>query len=100
MFAFVFAPAGAVLGHLGLRQIRRTGEPGRERAVAGLMVSYAVIIVTVVALVVFSVISSKEAPKQAAHTTATTPHASPTVSPAELAGPHTGPRGRQELYRR
>jgi eukaryotic-like serine/threonine-protein kinase len=86
VFAFVFAPAGAVLGHLGLRQIRRTGEPGRERALAGLMVSYAVIIVTVVALVVFSVISSKDTPKQAARTTATTPHLSPTVTPADLAG--------------
>lgn len=86
VFAFVFAPAGAVLGHLGLRQIRRTGEPGRERAVAGLMVSYAVIVVTVIALVVFSVISSKEAPKQAARGTSTTAHPAATVSAGDLPG--------------
>ena len=32
VFAFLFAPAGAVLGHLGLSQIRRTGQRGRDRA--------------------------------------------------------------------
>jgi hypothetical protein len=31
VFAFLFAPVGAVLGHLGLSQIRRTGQRGRER---------------------------------------------------------------------
>lgn len=50
VFAFVFAPAGAVFGHLGLAQIRRTGELGRDRALIGLSVSYAVIVLTVVAL--------------------------------------------------
>ena len=86
LFAFVFAPVGAILGHLGLRQIRRTGEPGRERAIVGMMVSYAVILVTVIALVVFSATAAKEPSKQAAPTTATPRHPSPTVAPADLAG--------------
>ena len=50
VFAFVFAPVGAILGHLGLAQIRRTGEPGRDRALVGLSLSYAFIVLTVVAL--------------------------------------------------
>jgi eukaryotic-like serine/threonine-protein kinase len=52
IFAFLFAPAGAVLGHLGLAQIRRTGQRGKDRALIGLTLSYAFILVAVVALVV------------------------------------------------
>lgn len=50
VFAFVFAPAGAILGHLGLAQIRRSGELGRDRALVGLSLSYAFIVLTVIAL--------------------------------------------------
>ncbi|GLE51925.1 sensor domain-containing protein [Mycobacterium montefiorense] len=50
VFAFVFAPVGAILGHLGLAQICRTGELGRDRALVGLSLSYAFILLTVVAL--------------------------------------------------
>ena len=32
VLAFVFAPAGVVLGHLAKRQIRRTGEAGDQLA--------------------------------------------------------------------
>ncbi|GAB1813551.1 sensor domain-containing protein [Mycobacterium sp. MUNTM1] len=53
VFAFVFAPVGAVLGHLGLRQIRRTGQRGRDRALVGTVLSYAVIVVLVGVLVVW-----------------------------------------------
>jgi eukaryotic-like serine/threonine-protein kinase len=55
VFAFLFAPAGAVLGHLGLAQIRRTGQLGRDRAVIGLTLSYAFILIGVVALVIWTV---------------------------------------------
>jgi eukaryotic-like serine/threonine-protein kinase len=54
IFAFVFAPAGAALGHLGLHQINRTGERGRQRAVAGIALSYTIITITVIALVVWT----------------------------------------------
>jgi undecaprenyl-diphosphatase len=40
VFAFVFSPAGAVLGHLAKRRIRRTGAGGDGLATAGLVVSY------------------------------------------------------------
>jgi eukaryotic-like serine/threonine-protein kinase len=53
IFAFLFAPAGAVLGHLGLAQIRRTGQRGKDRAVIGLTLSYAFM---VVALVIWMVV--------------------------------------------
>ena len=56
VFAFLFAPAGAVLGHLGLAQIRRTGERGKDRALIGLTLSYAFIVVAVVALVIWLVV--------------------------------------------
>ena len=32
VFAFVFAPAGVILGHLALSQIHQTGQRGRDRA--------------------------------------------------------------------
>jgi hypothetical protein len=40
VFAFVFAPAGIVLGHIARRQIRRTGEQGAQLATWGLVLSY------------------------------------------------------------
>ena len=56
IFAFLFAPAGAVLGHLGLAQVRRTGQRGQDRALIGLTLSYAFILIAVVALVVWMVV--------------------------------------------
>ncbi|WP_244268780.1 DUF4190 domain-containing protein [Mycobacterium parascrofulaceum] len=53
VFAFVFAPAGAVLGHLALAQIKRTRQPGHRRAVLGLTLSYVFITLAVIALVVW-----------------------------------------------
>src|SRR5690349_21893248 len=50
VFAFLFAPVGAVLGHLGLSQIRRTGQRGNDRALVGLTLSYAFIVIAVVAV--------------------------------------------------
>jgi eukaryotic-like serine/threonine-protein kinase len=52
VFAFVFAPAGVVLGHLALSQIHETGDRGRDRALVGVTLSYVFITVVVVALVV------------------------------------------------
>lgn len=73
IFAFVFAPAGAVLGHLGLGQIARTGERGRDRALVGVALSYAVIVVAVVALVVHATLQAEpSAPTAATPTTTVT----------------------------
>jgi uncharacterized Tic20 family protein len=52
VFAFVFAPAGVILGHLALSQIHKTGDRGRDRALVGVTLSYVFITVAVVALVV------------------------------------------------
>ena len=59
VFAFLFAPAGAVLGHLGLSQIRRTGERGRERAVIGLTLSYVFTLIAVAVLVIWTVVGMR-----------------------------------------
>jgi hypothetical protein len=88
VFAFVFAPAGAILGHLGLAQIRRTGEPGRNRALVGVTLSYAVIAVAVIALVGWAslaTIGSIRSHPTAAPTTATDAAPPQTVAPADLA---------------
>ena len=52
VFAFVFAPAGLILGHLALSQIHQTGQRGRDRALVGVTLSYVFITVVVVALIV------------------------------------------------
>jgi hypothetical protein len=61
VFAFVFAPAGLVMGILARRQIERTGEDGSGLALAGIIVGsiftavYALVIVFwIVALVALS----------------------------------------------
>jgi hypothetical protein len=40
VFAFVFAPAGIVLGHIAKKQLRTSGEEGGGLATAGLVLSY------------------------------------------------------------
>lgn len=70
VFAFVFAPAGAVLGHVGLAQIRRSGERGRDRAIVGLMLSYAAITLTVVAVVAWAAQTDGGSSRTASRTSA------------------------------
>jgi hypothetical protein len=70
VFAFVFAPAGAVLGHLALSQIKRRGEPGRNRAFIGLTLSYLLIVVAVVALVLWAVLGNHSGGTPSAPTSA------------------------------
>ncbi|MFV8173161.1 sensor domain-containing protein [Mycolicibacterium peregrinum] len=84
VFAFLFAPAGAVLGHLGLSQIKRTGQRGRDRALVGLSLSYTLIVIAVAALVIWAVFpsSSNTTTTEAKTTAAATGSAVPTSSPA------------------
>ena len=49
--AFVFFPLGIVFGHVSLLQIRKNREGGHGLAVAGLVISYVVAVLTVVAVV-------------------------------------------------
>jgi hypothetical protein len=86
VFAFAFAPAGVVLGHLGLAQIGRTGQRGRERALVGVTLSYVFIVVAVVAVAVWTVTGGNPtAPATVASpttsTTATATSTSTTTTP-------------------
>lgn len=58
IFAFVFSPAGVVLGHISLSQIKKTGEQGRGLAIAGLIIGYISIafIVIYIVFIIFIVI--------------------------------------------
>ncbi len=88
VFAFVFAPAGAILGHLGLAQIRRTGELGRDRARAGVTLSYAFIALTVLAVAAWATLAALNTTSgrtaAPAPTTTATP-SGPTVEPSTIA---------------
>ncbi|OBI07238.1 hypothetical protein A5714_22655 [Mycobacterium sp. E2462] len=84
IFAFVFAPAGALFGHLGLVQIRRTGERGRDRALIGTTLSYVFITVAVVALIVEATLPRTT--PAAAPTTPPTPTTTTAVVVADLDG--------------
>ena len=97
VFAFVFAPVGAILGHLGLSQIRQTGERGRERALVGVTLSYVFITAAVVALIVGATLSDDSPSRVAAPSTSTAavttttsttppPPPPPTVAPTDLEG--------------
>ncbi|MDO3239940.1 sensor domain-containing protein [Mycolicibacterium fortuitum] len=108
VFAFLFAPAGAVLGHLGLSQIKRTGQRGRDRALVGLTVSYTLIVVAVAALVIWAVVPSSSNTTTAettttqttapvTTTTTTTPAPPPLVTEAQLAGLLPSPAEMQEI---
>ena len=85
VFAVVLAPVGAVLGHLALRDIRRRGERGHNRAVVGLTLSYAVTVVAVVGLVVWATSASKAVPSHvptASSATAAKPSSSAPPEPS------------------
>lgn len=66
VFAFVFAPVGAILGHQGLAQIRGSGEPGRDRALTGLTLSYLFMALGVVALIAWATVTAPAGTRTAA----------------------------------
>ena len=74
MFAFVFAPVGAVLGHLALSEIKLGRQQGRDRALVALTLSYVFILFAVVGLLLWAV-------------TAHIGSSSTTVDPATTASP-------------
>lgn len=54
--SFLFFPLGIVFGHVSLSQIKRSGEGGRGLAIAGLVISYVITVMTIVAVVVSAVL--------------------------------------------
>src|SRR4029078_13628396 len=81
VFAFLFAPVGALLGHLGLAQIRRTGQRGKDRALIGLTLSYSFILVGVVVLVIWLVVG--RGAERSSPVEASLPPATSSASPDE-----------------
>ena len=84
IFAIVFAPVGAVLGHVALSQIRQRHQRGRERAVIGVTISYIVIALSVIGLVVWMVTSngSGSSPVSAPPSAAAPPPRTTVITPA------------------
>ncbi|MDM4139013.1 MULTISPECIES: sensor domain-containing protein [Mycobacterium] len=72
VFAFLLAPVGVVLGHFALKDIRRRGERGRNRALVGLTLSYAFTVIAVVALVLWATLGDKQTGQSTAHSGGTT----------------------------
>jgi Domain of unknown function (DUF4190) len=82
VFAFVFAPAGAALGHVALSQINRTRGPGRERAIIGLVLSYLVIVLAIIALVWWLVSDGSSGNTSTAPLSTAVTHPSPPPRPS------------------
>lgn len=87
VFAFLSPPVGAILGHLALARIRRTGEPGRNRALAGVGLSYAFVTLAVLALVGWATLAAfRSTPARTAEpATTAAPPPGPTVAPGGVA---------------
>jgi hypothetical protein len=72
VFAFVFAPVGAVLGHLALTQSKQLGRrQSRDRALVGLSLSYAFILFAVVALLLWAITGHSSSSSNTTQSTAT-----------------------------
>ena len=61
VFAVVLPPAGAVLGHVALAQIKHTGEQGRTPAIWGLILGYLLTAVLLIGLFLWAVTSPPDA---------------------------------------
>ena len=83
VFAFVFAPVGIALGHAALSQIRFRGQAGRDRALVGLIVSYAVSLVAVLVLIVITAAASSDNNPASMTTSTTTTTIPARPSPSE-----------------
>ena len=94
IFAFVFAPAGAIFGHIGLHQTTRTHQLGRNRAIVGLILSYTMVFILVAGLVAWFVWpdSAQSPPTTIASAAPPSPGETPTKRkpPGEPCGTHTG----------
>ena len=84
VFAFVFAPAGAALGHVALSQIKQRGQRGRERAIVGLTLSYVIIVLAVIALLIWLVTANgSKSPSMPTSTKATQTTTAPPARPPQ-----------------
>jgi hypothetical protein len=65
VFAFIFAPAAIVFGHVAKKQIRRTGEQGETLATVGLWLGYIFTGLTVALCALWGIILAATATNQA-----------------------------------
>lgn len=91
VFAFVFAPAGAILGHLAIGQIARSGQRGRDRALAGITLSYFFITAATVSLVVWSTIGPEDSITASTSTPPSAPMTTSSAPPTTEATPSPPP---------
>jgi Domain of unknown function (DUF4190) len=97
ILAILVPPAGVVLGHLALPQIRRTGERGWLAAICGLVLGY-LLCVALLAAAIWFAWSSHTRSTPAASTPATGPRATPSTSVVTtMAPPSTTPRIKLDL---
>ena len=103
IFAVVVPPAGVVLGHLALPQIRRTGERGRAAAIAGLVIGYLMCLALIAALIWWLTSDSQSGTTSASTAqSASASPAPPTTRPrpstvTSVAPPSTVPRIKLDL---
>jgi Domain of unknown function (DUF4190) len=100
IFAVVVPPAGVVLGHLALPQIRRSGERGRNAAIAGLVIGYLMCLVLIAALIWWLMSDSDSGDATASPSPSTTPYQMPPPRPStvtSVAPPPTVPRIKLDL---
>lgn len=82
VFAVLLAPVGAVLGHLALRNIRHTGQRGRDRAIVGLSLSYLLTVLAVVGVVAWAIVGTNHSASPTASTAGTSAVAAKPTTPA------------------
>ncbi len=101
IFAVVVPPAGVVLGHLALPQIRRSGERGRKAAIAGLVIGYLMCLVLIAALI-WWLTSDSDSGDATASPSSSAPYQVPPAPPrrstvTSVAPPPTVPRIKLDL---
>jgi hypothetical protein len=97
IMAILVPPAGVVLGHLALPQIRRTGERGWLAAVCGLVLGYLMCVALLVGAIWFAA-SSHTRSTEATPATIAPPRGTPSTSVVtSVAPPSTTPRIKLDL---
>lgn len=55
LLTFITAPIGAILGHVSLSQIKKTGQSGRGLALGGVIAGWVITVLWVISLVIFTI---------------------------------------------